>query len=103
MALPRTEKQNYERYVVSGNYSKALNTSETIVLLSSLALAEDKDGNDMSTVVLEQPTFALDGSLLKVRVREGVEVESPYKITLRAETDEGNRFEIDFELRIKET
>lgn len=102
MALPRTEKQSYERYVIGCNYEKVLGDTELIVLGSSLVEAQDKDGNDMSTVVIEQATFAVDGSRLKFRIREGLEIESPYKITAKAETDLGNRFEVDFEMRVKE-
>lgn len=102
MGLPRTSKQSYERYVVGCNYDKVLGDAETIVLLSSLVEAKDKNGNDMSTVVIEQATFAVDGSRLKFKIREGIEAESPYKITAKAETDLGNRFEVDFEMRVKE-
>lgn len=102
MGLPRTEKQNYERYVVGCNYDKVLGSAENIELLSSFVEAVDKNGNDMSTVVIEQATFAVDGTRLKFRLREGIETESPYKITAKAETDLGNRFEVDFEMRIKE-
>lgn len=102
MALPRTEKQSYERYVVGCNYEKALGDAEVIVLAASLIEARDKDGNDMSTVVIEQATVIVDGTRLKFRIREGIEAKSPYKITSKAETDLGNRFELDFEMRVKE-
>lgn len=102
MALPRTEKQSYERYVVGCNYEKVLGSSEAIVLANSIVEAEDKDGVDKSTIVIEQATFVVDGTRLKFRIREGVEAESPYKVTAKAETDLGNRFEVDFEMRIKE-
>ena len=107
------QKQNYEQWFISGDLmttsGSLLEDGENIDLTNTTITAIDKDGNDATADVLQLATKALadspDGGTnngVKVRVQEGVEDLSGYKITFKIPTDQGNRFEIDIKQKIKE-
>jgi hypothetical protein len=109
MALESFEKQNYEEFFIGGDYVDVLESGEALSLAPSTVIAEDKDGNDVTSTVLEASTKALDDSedggtnnVLKIRCRAGVEASSPYKITFKGETTLANKWEIDVKMKIKE-
>ena len=102
MALDKFQKQPHEKYFIGVNYSKALGSSEAIVLSSTEILATDSNGVDATADVLEDGSAAVDGSVLLIRVMSGLEERAPYKLTFRAHTDQGNIFEKDVNMRIKE-
>lgn len=96
------KKQSYEKFGVEGDFSKVLATGETLVLGSSVVIAEDKDGNDMSTTVLNQASLSVVGAKLVIQCKAGVATESPYKITFRTVTSANNQFEVDARMKVKE-
>ena len=102
-------KQTYEEFYIAGDFSEdedgndILDSGETIVLASSTVAAEDKDGTDVSSTVLDQSTKTVDGSQLKMLCKAGAEASSPYKITFKAVTSSGNKYEIDVRMNIEET
>ena len=104
-------KQAWEAFYIAGSILKVQTDTEVIVLANSSVLAEDKDGNDVSTTFLEQATKVLGtdpkGSFadnqLEIRIRDGEEALSPYKVTFRMETDEGNKWEVDRKVEVEET
>lgn len=91
-------RQIYEEFPIAGDYVNVLETGETLVLATSSVLAEDKDGTDVSDTVLDQATKEVSGSQLKILVRAGSVSASPYKITFRAVTSNGYKWEIDAEM-----
>lgn len=113
MALEYTQKQNYEEYFIAGDFVDVITTTgEALVLATSTVSAIDKNGVDATAEVLDTATKALDTSpdslsgftnnMLKMRCKAGVATKSPYKITFYGVTTEGNKWEIDINLKIKE-
>lgn len=103
------EKQNYESFFIAADLVDVLEAGESIDLINSTVVAEDANGTDSTAIVLQTATKALDDSpdgginnMLKIRVQEGTELNSPYKITFRIPTDLNNKWELDLRLRIKE-
>ena len=102
-------KQSYEEFYVAGDFSEdkdgndLLASGETIVLGSSVVAAEDEDGTDVSSIVLDQLTKTVSGSQLKILCKAGAAASSPYKITFRIVTSLGNKYEIDVRMVIEET
>lgn len=105
MALESFKKQSWEEFVIAGSIEDVVDTGELIELTPSLVIAEDKEGTDVSNAVLDQLTLTKDDALhyLKIRCKDGAEGKSPYKITFRVDTDQGNRYEIDVVMKVKET
>ena len=102
-------KQNYEQFFIAGDLVNVLETGESIVLADTTITAINSDGDDATTEVLQPATKALDDSpnggtnnMVKIRVQEGAEADSFYKITFRIPTDQDNKWEIDIKMKIKE-
>jgi len=110
MALESFIKQPSEEFPVWGSILDVQEASETVVLAASTVVAIDKDGNDVTSSVLDSATKALgsdpDGSytdnMLGVKVQNGTEEASPYKITFEMHTSAGNIWEKDVRMKIKE-
>lgn len=111
MAMEKTTKQSWEEYFVSGSILNVQKDgTETIVLATSEIEAIDSEGNDALATVIDMTTKKLDNdpngsytnNLLSVRCRAGVETSSPYVITFKMITTEGNKWEVDMKLVIKE-
>ncbi len=95
-------KQAYEEFTISADFSKNMALGETIV--SQTVGALDVDLEDVSDVVIDQGTVANDGEHKAVcRVRAGEELKSPYKITFRVTTSSAHKWELDIQMRIKES
>lgn len=114
MALEFFTKQNYEEFFIAGDFVDVITTTgETLTLGSCTVEAIDKAGNDVADVVLEQATKKLDDSpdsatgftdnMLAIRCRAGEQAKSPYKITFKGVTSELNKWEVDINMKIKET
>ncbi len=113
MALPNKaiQKQAYEAFYIAGSILRVQTDTEVIVLGSSSVVAEDKDGNDVTSTLLQggsevlgtDPKGAFADNQLEVRLQSGSESASPYKVTFRMETDEGNKWEVDREVEVTET
>lgn len=96
-------KQPAESFFIDANFEDVLTTGEDIILNSSDIVAEDKDGTDVTATVLDTSVkYILDATKLAVRVQNGSEAASPYKITFTIVTDLGNTWEVDVELRVEE-
>lgn len=104
MSLTKTEKQSYESYYIYGDFSKVMNEGETISSYDTSAV--DKDGADATATVIEASSEIIgtgdDFAKLYVRIKAGVEAESPYKITIKIVTSNDNKWEVDGQLVIKE-
>jgi len=102
-------KQPYEAFVIYGDIVDVQLAGEAIAIGNSSVVAEDKDGNDVSTVVLDQSTIAVGDSpdggtsnILQIQCRAGVGTESPYKVSFKMETDQNNKWEVDVKMKVKE-
>jgi hypothetical protein len=108
-------KQPWETYIICADNSENLGTGESVVLATSDIIAEDKDGNDVSSDVLdntEKTVQTADAEDIKVtpvtngmlctRVKAGTEALSKYKITFKAITTDDNQYETDVKMRIKD-
>lgn len=95
-------KQIWEEFIIAGDFIDQAGTGEQAVLIGSEVLAEDKDGANVETTLLDQTTKAVDGTQLQIKLRAGTEGASPYKVTWRILTSLGNRWEIDAKIKIKE-
>jgi len=102
MALEYFTKQPYETFMVAADFSADLDTGETITEGTSDVIAEDKNGDDATSDVLTIGAKVVDEGLLKIRVKDGTENLTPYKITFRAVTSLVNKYELDISMRIKE-
>jgi hypothetical protein len=99
MALAKFYKQPYEEFPISVDFSENMVSDETI--LSHAISAVDNASADASADVLS--TDSNDGAFIaSVQVVAGVESLSPYKITFRVVTSEGNKWEKDILMRVKE-
>ncbi len=101
MALTKTEKQGYERYFVYGDFSSVMEIGETIG--SSTIVVEDNAGVDATATVIDAASEYAEGFKQYVRIKDGAEASSPYKITIRIETSNFNRWEVDGQIKVKET
>lgn len=104
MSLAKTEKQPYESYLIYGDFSEVMEDGETIT--SAVTSAVDKDGDDATATVIEAGSEIIgtgdDYAKLYVRIKGGVESDSPYKFTIRIVTSNSNKWEVDGQIVVKE-
>ena len=95
-------KQNRETFFISADFEDVLEDGETIVVGNSSVVAEDVNGEVVTDDVLTAGSIAVSGYTLKIKVKEGSEALSPYKITFVAVTSLTNTWEKDVEMEIIE-
>lgn len=104
MALTKTTKQSYESYFVFGNFAAVFEVGETIT--DHTVLAFDSTGADATDVVISAGSELVgegdDVGKLFVRIKDGEEANSPYKLTFRIVTSTGNKWEVDGNIVVKE-
>lgn len=100
--MDKFEKQEYEEFVIAGEYEDVMTTGETITDGTSTVTAIDKDGNDVSSTILEQSTKTVDGTQLQMRCKAGTYAASPYQITFKAVMSTLNKWEVDVIMWVKE-
>lgn len=103
MALDSFNKQPYEVFWVSADFSNNLDSSEAIVVGSSAVTAMDQDGVDATSDVIVTGTITVSGDTLQIQVKGGTTAIT-YKLTFRATTDASpaNKFELDVNMKVKE-
>lgn len=109
MANKKVKKQPYEAFYISGSIYNVAAEGETVDLNNSTVVAEDKDGTDVTSTLLESGTKALaddpnggTDNMLTMRVQAGEEDYSPYKVSFRIQTTDGNKYEVDMDIEIEE-
>lgn len=108
-------KQPWETYLVGADFSWVIDEGEEIVLATSDIVAEDVNGTDASSDVLDNSAKAVStadadditttpvtNAMLVTRIKDGTVALSKYLITYRAITDLGNQYELDLKMSIKE-
>jgi len=111
VALEKVTKQNYEAFFIAGSILNNQEADEVVELASSSVTAEDKDGTDKSTEILVQaskkladdPNGSYSDNALAIQCKAGIEGESMYKVTFYMETNKGNKWEVDMNIKVKET
>ena len=114
MAIGKVKKQAYEAFYIAGSILEwqADDSTEVVILATSTVIAEDAAGTDVSATFLDQGTKRLDDdtdgdfddNMLSIRLASdgGAEADSPFKVTFKIITDEGNYFEVDVRVEVKE-
>jgi len=102
--MEKFEKQSYEEFPIAADFVNVMDSSESLTLSSCAVEAEDKDGSDVSSTVLDQTTLKVDGTQLKIVCKAGSESKSPYKITFKGVTDATppNKWEVDVRMEVEE-
>jgi hypothetical protein len=100
MALESFTKQPYEEFVIAGEFSAVLAVAETISTPLMTAINK-KTGTDTTATVIEAGTVAVNGTRVQARCKAGADKET-HKITIRAETSDQNKWEIDVLMKVKE-
>lgn len=110
-------KQGSESYLLGADFSQVLESGEYILIGTSTVTATDKDGNDATSDVLDNDDMAvatadaddldsgvtpITNGMLVTRIKNGTEALSKYMITYLAKTSNGNTYEKDVKMRIKE-
>ena len=114
MAIGKVKKQTWEAFYIAGSILpwQEDGSTEVVVAATSTVVAEDVDGTDVSATFMEQATKVLDSdpdgdftdNMLSMRLKGegGVAADSPFKVTFKMITDEGNQFEVDVMVYVKE-
>ncbi len=104
MALDNITKQSYETFIIAVDFGNNMVSDEELVLGSCDVSAMKSGGiaGDSTSTVLTIAQKAVSGTLLQIRVKDGVEADSSYKITFKAVTNLANQWEKDINLTIKE-
>ena len=111
MSITKTTKQSWEEYPIAGSILNVQKDGNEKVLLSSgIIEAVDNAGEDALATVIDMPTKSLDDdpdgnytdNMLSVKCKGGTEAGSPYIVTFKMPTTEGNKWEVDMKLVIKE-
>lgn len=100
MAKASFTKTSWESWVIAGNFTKDLESGETIVLATSTVTATDSDGVAAPSV-LDQSYKAVSGGYLQIRVQAGTDGEV-YTIEFKAITSLSNKFELEIEMKVKD-
>jgi hypothetical protein len=89
-------KQPYEVFVVHASFDACMNEGDTIA--SSVVTSVDVDGEvaDIATGLVAEER------LVPLIVHDGIEAGSKYKVTCRVVTTNGEQWELDFKVKIKE-
>lgn len=114
--MDKITKQPAETFSVGNDFYNELDSGETLVLsglvngvtTDSTAVAYDKNSNDVSSTILVDNTLAIVANdagvqdvALQVKVRGGTLADKKYTLSLRAVTSEGNLYEGDIELTMR--
>ncbi len=92
-------KQPAEKYPVAVDFSRALDTNETIDNTQSTVKAYDESGNDVTTTIVA--STSVNGNELRAVVQAGDDGVT-YKLTYTCKTNTGNTFEQDVKMICKE-
>ena len=104
MALESFTKQNYEEFVIAGNFNENMEVGELIT--SQTMSARDKDNNDVTSTVIDGTTVVNDGDgRVQGLIKAGDEALAPYVVTFKCVTDSipVHKWEIDVKMKVKET
>ena len=111
MAIVKTTKQGWEEYFIAGSIIHVQKDGiEKVVLGTSTIEAIDSEGDDALAVIVDVATKKLDDdtegsytdNMLAVKCKGGVEDKSPYIVTFKMVTTEGQKWETEMKVVVKE-
>jgi len=110
-------KQPSESYLLGADFSQVLTVGEYILVGTSTVTAVDNADEDATDDVLDNNDMVVDTAdaddlpsattpitdgMLVTRIMAGTEALSKYKLTFLAQTSNGNTYEKDVKMRIKD-
>jgi len=101
--LEEFSKQPYEEYAIGVEFSAVVDTDEESVLLSSSSVTcVDASGEEDTSVYISGSFDVQTDTILRVRIKDGAESNSPYKFTFKCVTSEGNKWEKDIQMNVRD-
>lgn len=108
-------KQPWETFLIGADFSEIIEEGEYLLVNSCDIVAVDKNGEDVSSTILnntqktvttaassEITATPVTNALLKTRVLAGTEALSKYKITFKGVTSNGNQYEKDVHMAVRD-
>lgn len=86
-------KYNYERFILAWDFTNDFETGESIDSVNSTASAEDKDGNNVTSTILEIATVTSTGNKLLVTCKAGTHASSPYYVAMKCQSNLGYKYQ----------
>lgn len=96
----RTTKQPYETFPRYVDFSRVMDTGETITGQSVTAL--DSSGADVSATFCDQASIRAENQRVYITIRAGDAASSPYTLTYRCATSTGNQWEEDVKVWVED-
>jgi hypothetical protein len=95
-------KQPYEQFWIGVDFSNNLQYNEVIDTSLSTVTAMDKDGVDATAELIVPNMLRSTGTRLMAQIKNGVELNSPYKVTFRIVTNAtpSNKWEHDVQVLV---
>jgi hypothetical protein len=103
MAIKTFGKQPYEKFYIAGEFKKVLASSESLqipISATAVVMVDEVEGADSTSEVIAG-TAAISGTQVVCQVQQGVD-GSVHKITIRTETTDGNKWEVDALMEVDE-
>ena len=104
MAINQLVKQSRESFSIYGGITNVAADGETISAGTSSVLCTDKNGDSATALLSGSPSVSSSGLRLyqKIAPSQGTEALSPYTISFLMGTTDGNLYEKDAYLYIKD-
>jgi len=100
--MDATHKQPQEKFFIDVSFARVLNSGETISLANSeVTAANYATGANTTAAIIEADSFSIADAVAYCRIQGGADGET-HKITFKIETDQGNVFEKDILLDVKD-
>jgi len=100
--MDSTHKQPQEKFFIDVSFARVLNSGESInQSLSEVTAANYATGENSTTAIIEADSFSVVDAVAYCRIQGGADGET-HKITFKVTTDQGNVFEKDILLDVKD-
>lgn len=96
--MPSFTKQPYEAFSINVEFEKNMATGETISTAN--VFCKDMNGDTATSDIIGSTT--INDTNIDAFIQNGSAALSPYKITFRAVTSDGNKWELDVTMRVVE-
>lgn len=100
--MPEIEKQPYEEFYIFWDFFGDLVIDEALLIGGCAVAVENKNGVDATSLLVDTDSMMLSDAILKIRCRAGEPALSPYKVSFRCTTDQGNKYEGDVQINVIE-
>jgi hypothetical protein len=103
MTIKTFGKQPYEKFYIAGEFKKVLASSETLqipISASAVVVVDEVKGADSTSEVIAG-SAAISGTQVVCQVHQGGD-GSIHQITIKTETSDGNKWEVDALMEVDE-